>query len=58
MTYREVVCSQQIHCLSCPLSVGCTGKDCRSLTESEIKAIMDKHRKQEAENKGMHICWH
>lgn len=58
MTYREVVCSQQIHCLSCPLSVGSTGKDCRSLTKAEIEAIIDKYRKQEAENRGMHICWH
>ena len=58
MTYREVICSQQMHCLSCPISSGCTGKDCRSLTEAEIKKIMDEYRKQEAEGNGMRICWH
>lgn len=33
---REQICSQQIHCLSCPLSVRITGKDCRTLTQEEI----------------------
>lgn len=35
-TTREQICSQQIHCLSCPLSVRITGKDCRTLTQEEI----------------------
>ena len=33
---RESICKQQIHCLSCPLSVRITGKDCRSLTHKEL----------------------
>lgn len=37
MTYREVICSQQVHCLSCPISIGITGKDCRDLTFIELK---------------------
>lgn len=37
MTKREVICSQQLHCLSCPLSVAITGKDCHILTIHEIK---------------------
>lgn len=34
---REQVCSQVPHCLSCPLSVAKTGKDCRELTHKEIQ---------------------
>lgn len=34
---REQVCSQVPHCLSCPLSVVRTGKDCRELTHKEIQ---------------------
>lgn len=34
---REQVCSQHSHCLSCPLTVGITGKDCRTLTFEEIQ---------------------
>lgn len=33
---RESICKQQIHCLSCPLSVRITGKDCRTLTYKEL----------------------
>ena len=33
---RESICKQQIHCLSCPLSVRITGKDCRTLTQREV----------------------
>lgn len=44
---REVICSQQLHCLSCPLSVMRTGKDCRELTAEEIKEIMQEVRKNE-----------
>lgn len=36
MTNREEICKQQIHCLSCPLSVLRTGKDCRELTHKEL----------------------
>lgn len=39
MPTREQVCSQQIHCLSCPLSVGITGKDCRELTPEEVRLL-------------------
>ena len=34
---REQLCSQQIHCLSCRLSVAITGKDCRDLTYDEVQ---------------------
>ena len=34
---REQVCSQVSHCLSYPLSVAKTGKDCRELTHKEIQ---------------------
>lgn len=33
---RETVCSQALHCLSCPLSPLRTGKDCRELTAKEL----------------------
>lgn len=36
---RENVCSQQMHCLSCPLSPLRTGKDCRTLTAEELTEI-------------------
>ena len=42
MNRREVICSQQIHCLSCELSISRTGKDCRELTEQEIKRFGGK----------------
>ena len=49
MTSREQVCSQQVHCLSCPLSVMRTGKDCRELSANEIKEIMEgEERKEQA----------
>lgn len=41
---REVICSQQLHCLSCPLSVARTGKDCRELTLQEIASIIQKEQ--------------
>ena len=40
---REQICSQQIHCLSCPLSVVRTGKDCRTLSLEEIKKEVKKN---------------
>ena len=43
-TNREVICSQQQHCLSCPLSVARTGKDCRALTIAEIENLIQKER--------------
>lgn len=42
-TTRKQICSQQIHCLSCPLSVARTGKDCRALTLEEIKREVKKY---------------
>lgn len=45
MTFREVICSQQAHCLSCPLSVA--GKDCRELTAQEIERIIQEVRENE-----------
>ena len=44
---RENICSQQIHCLSCPLSVMRTGKDCRELSLQEIREIMKEVRENE-----------
>lgn len=44
---REVICSQQLHCLSCPLSVAVTGKDCRELTAQEIERIIQEVKKNE-----------
>ena len=41
---REVICSQQQHCLSCPLSIAVTGKDCRELTIAEIANIIQEER--------------
>lgn len=46
-TKREVICSQQLHCLSCPLSAAVTGKDCRELTSIEITRIIQEVRKNE-----------
>lgn len=37
---RDQICRQQVHCLSCPLSVLRTGKQCDKLTESEVKMII------------------
>lgn len=42
---REQICSQQSHCLSCPLSVMRTGKDCRTLTLEEIKELKKNESK-------------
>ena len=44
MTLREVICSQYPHCLSCPISVRVTGKDCRELSPEEIRKIMKEVR--------------
>ena len=47
MTFREVICSQYPHCLSCPLSVMRTGKDCEELTPQEIERIIQEVRNNE-----------
>lgn len=47
MVDRKSVCSQQVHCLSCPLSKALTGKDCRELTHNEIQNIMSLFRELE-----------
>ena len=50
-TLREVICSQQVHCLSCPISVAITGRDCRQLTDAEIKEYTkEKYAEREEEN--------
>lgn len=41
MVNREVICSQHSHCLSCPLSIAITGKDCRDLSPLEIKELTE-----------------
>ena len=40
MPTRKQICSQQIHCLSCPLSIKITGKECQNLTAIDIQVIM------------------
>lgn len=47
MTSRESICLQMSHCLSCPLSVSLTGKDCRELTAKEIQNIISLFRELE-----------
>ena len=44
---RENICSQQLHCLSCPLSVLRTGMDCRELSLQEIREIMKEVRESD-----------
>ncbi len=44
---RENICSQQLHCLSCPLSVMRTGTDCRELSAEEIREIMKEVRESD-----------
>lgn len=44
---REVICSQYPHCLSCPLSVMRTGKDCRDLSLQQIKGILEEEKKND-----------
>lgn len=44
---RENICSQQIHCLSCPLSVMRTGTDCRELSAEDISRLIQEVRKNE-----------
>lgn len=36
----QTACSQQSGCLSCPLSIAVTGKECYSLTREEIEKLM------------------
>lgn len=45
MDLREVICSEQIHCLSCPISIAITGKDCHKLSDEEIKEYAEEARK-------------
>lgn len=48
MTYRENICSQVAdRCLRCPLSQSLTGKDCRELTEQEMREIVQEVRRNE-----------
>ena len=47
MTSRDRICLRFSCCLSCPLSIGLTGKDCRELTENEIQNIMSLFRELE-----------
>ena len=41
MITREQICSQQIHCLSCPLIVWRKGKDCRNLTLQRLEKMAE-----------------
>lgn len=47
---REEICKQQIHCLSCMLSVLRTGKECYSLTEKEIEKIIKENKENARDN--------
>lgn len=49
MPTREQVCSQYSSCLSCPLSIGIHGMDCRILSQSDINNIMYFVRALEAD---------
>ena len=40
----KTACSQQSGCLSCPLSIANTGKECYTLTVEEIKALLEKEK--------------
>ena len=44
MKKREQVCSQQVHCLSCPLIKFRTGKSCEELSPEQINEIMRRSR--------------
>jgi hypothetical protein len=44
MKSREQVCSQQIHCLSCPLIKFRSGKNCEELTQEQVVEIMRRSR--------------
>lgn len=57
MPKREVICSQQIHCISCPLSVRVTGKDCRQLTQIEIDKILYTKYKINISNNTIKYCY-
>lgn len=55
LTLREVICSQQIHCLSCPIQKSITGKDCRELTDKEIKEYVKEANNNELSSE-VHVC--
>lgn len=57
MSKREVICSKQIHCLSCPLSVQVTGKDCRQLTQREIDKILYREYIINISNNTIKYCY-
>ena len=44
MIRREQICSQQLHCLSCSLSVSRAGRDCRELTPKEIMKLKEENK--------------
>jgi hypothetical protein len=45
-TLREVICSQVSHCLSCPIQKSITGKDCRELSDKEIKEYVGEEKEK------------
>lgn len=49
MLSKEQICSQVSHCLSCPISIRITGKDCRELSPKEIEFYVNKAREGEKE---------
>lgn len=44
---RTQVCKEQIHCLSCPLSILKTGKDCEKLSQPEVNKYLEEWRKED-----------
>lgn len=55
MTNREQICKQQVHCLSCPLSIRITGKDCRTLTQKElIEHELTRQRNERTRTQSIH----
>lgn len=44
MKKREQVCSQQVHCLSCPLIKFRSGKNCEELSPEQISEIIRRSR--------------
>ena len=43
-TVKDVIYSQQIHCLSCPLIKFRSGKNCEELSPEQISEIMRRSR--------------
>ena len=47
MILKDLICSEQQHCLSCPLIKFRSGKFCEELSKYEIEDIMRREREKE-----------